>query len=174
MTPRFEPAAVTDAAAHALLTEYFEHRAQGFPAAQGSYSTTYPDPRDFVPPNGVFLLVLDEGGEGGGGGADGGRGAAVGCGGIRRLDAPAGIVRFEVKHLWMQPRTQGRGFGRALLGELERRAREWGATELVLDTNSSLRAADGLYRSSGFAEVEPYNDNPNATTWFAKPLGRVP
>jgi hypothetical protein len=32
----------------------------------------------------------------------------------------------------------------------------------VLDTNATLEAAQGLYRSSGYLEVAPYNDNPNA------------
>jgi GNAT superfamily N-acetyltransferase len=62
------------------------------------------------------------------------------------------------------------GLGKALLAELERRAREFGATEVVLDTNAALVEAGGLYRSAGYAEVEPYNDNPNATHWFRKEL----
>ena len=57
-----------------------------------------------------------------------------------------------------------------LLEELERRARAFGAAEVVLDTNASLEAAGGLYRSSGYAETEPYNDNQNATHWFIKQL----
>jgi ribosomal protein S18 acetylase RimI-like enzyme len=66
--------------------------------------------------------------------------------------------------------VRGLGLGRALLAELQRRARGLGAQRLVLDTNDSLTAAAGLYRSSGFDEIEPYNDNPNATRWFAKTL----
>jgi hypothetical protein len=45
-----------------------------------------------------------------------------------------------------------------------------GATEIVLDTNERLEAAQSLYRSSGYVDVEPYNDNPNATHWFRKDL----
>jgi hypothetical protein len=40
----------------------------------------------------------------------------------------------------------------------------------VLDTNERLEAAQSLYRSSGYIDVEPYNDNPNATHWFRKVL----
>jgi GNAT superfamily N-acetyltransferase len=148
----YRTASVTDAAAHALLTEYFTFRAQTFPTATG-YRTTFPDPDEFVEPRGVFLVVeLD--------------GADVGCGGIRSL----GGGRFEVKHLWLRPEMQGRGLGRELLAELEHRARALGATELVLDTNASLEAAGGLYRSSGYTDIEPYNENPNATNWYSKPL----
>jgi len=151
----------TDAAAHALLTEYFTSRELGFTG--GTYTTTFPDPDRFVPPRGVFLVVEGE--------DLAGEPADVGCGGIRRIDDGAdGAVRHEVKHLWLQPHTRGLGYGRALLAELERRAREFGATELVLDTNNSLEAAGGLYRSAGFVNVEPYNDNPNATDWYAKSL----
>ena len=154
----------TDAAAHALLSEYFTSRELGFTG--GTYTTTFPDPDRFVPPAGVFLVVEGE--------DLAGEPADVGCGGIRRIDDGAdGAIRYEVKHLWLQPHTRGLGYGRALLAELERRAREFGATELVLDTNASLEAAGGLYRSAGFVNVEPYNDNPNATDWYAKRLSPV-
>lgn len=150
--PTFEETPVTDATAHALLTEYFAFRAATFPSPAG-YVTTFPDPDQFVPPRGVFLVVRE--------GA-----AEVGCGGIRSL----GDSRFEVKHLWVRPEAQGRGLGRALLAELQRRAIGFGATELVLDTNGSLEAAGALYRSSGYVEIDPYNDNPNATHWYGKTL----
>jgi len=61
-----------------------------------------------------------------------------------------------------------RRLGAGGLQILERRAAELGATEIVLDTNERLEAAQSLYRSSGYVEVEPYNDNPNATHWFRK------
>lgn len=97
--------------------------------------------------------------------------AYVGCGGIRRVaDSPAGAVRYEVKHLFLQPHTRGRRWGRALLAELELRARELGADELVLDTNASLEAAGALYRKAGYVDIPPYNDNPNATNWYLKRL----
>ena len=139
--------------AHALLEEYFAYREQTFPSASG-YVTTFPLPHDFTTPNGLFLIV----------GLDG---RAVGCGGIRSL----GHGRFEVKHLWIQPAARGRGLGRALLAELERRAIDIGATDLVLDTNSSLAAAGALYTSTGYRDIEAYNDNPNATNWYAKSVG---
>ncbi|MEJ1231203.1 MAG: hypothetical protein WDM88_12040 [Galbitalea sp.] len=41
----------------------------------------------------------------------------------------------------------------------------------MLDTNASLTAAGSLYRSSGYAAIPPYNENPNATHWFAKRVG---
>ena len=158
----FRETSTTDDAAVALFTEYFGSRELSFPSSMGSYRTTLPDPEAFEPPRGVFVVVE---------GTDlAGEPADVGCGGIRHIEGGEGS-RFELKHLWLQPHVRGRGFGRLLLSELERRAIELGATELVLDTNASLEAAGGLYRSSGFEEIQPYNDNPNATTWFGKAVG---
>ncbi len=148
----FRESTVDEPAAHRLLSEYFESRELGF--IGGQYRRVFPSSQTFAGPGGAFLIVESDG-------------ADVGCGGLRTI-APG---RLEVKHLWLEPHTRGRGLGRALLAELERRARELGATELVLDTNASLEAAARLYRSGGFRDVEPYNDNPNATNWYAKTLG---
>lgn len=145
-------------AAVAMLGDYFGSRALTFPSGKGSYATKFPARADFDPPAGVFLVVEGEN--------LAGEPADVGCGGIRRI-AP-GV--YEVKHLWLQPSTQGKGFGHLLLEELERRAELFGATELVLDTNDSLLAAGALYKKHGYVETEPYNDNPNATTWYRKVL----
>ena len=37
-----------------------------------------------------------------------------------------------------------------------------------LETNGALTEAIALYRSSGYEEVEPFNDEPYAHHWFAK------
>ena len=151
----FRPASPVDPESVAILTDYFTLRAAEFP--DGTYSPIFPGADAFRAPDGVFLLA----------GPDGG---AVGCGGIRRLaDGEAGI-RFEVKHLFLRPETRGQGWGRVILEELERRAREWDAAELVLDTHHTLEAAGALYARSGFESIPRYNDNPNATRWYRKAL----
>ena len=38
------------------------------------------------------------------------------------------------------------------------------------DPNASLTTAIALYRSAGWVDVPAYNDNPEATNWFAKDL----
>ncbi|GAB3807860.1 hypothetical protein GCM10028798_33070 [Humibacter antri] len=143
-----------------LLEKYFAERAETFPQTQGSYSVKLPDPEHFVPPAGDFVVTTIDG-------------EPAGCGGVRRIadvrdGSGARLACFEVKHLWLAPSARGKGAGRALLTELERRAIEFGARRLVLDTNESLEAAGNLYRTSGYTTVEPYNDNPNATHWYAK------
>jgi ribosomal protein S18 acetylase RimI-like enzyme len=73
--------------------------------------------------------------------------------------------------MWVDPRARGLGVGRRLLAELERHARESGVTTLRLETNRALQEAIGLYRAAGFTEVAPFNDEPHAHHWFAKPVG---
>jgi ribosomal protein S18 acetylase RimI-like enzyme len=155
----FRETSVDEPAAHALIAEYFDMRAETFPMDLGDYHAAFPKAESFTPPAGVFLVAIENGED-------------VGCGGIKAIAGPELVEgrRYEVKHLWIQPRMQGRHLGRALLDELENRAREFGATEVVLDTNASLTAAGNLYRSGGYAEIEPYNNNPNATHWFRKNL----
>ena len=147
----FAPEPVDSPRAVELLTEYFEYRADSFPIA-GGYRPTFPTTDAFTPPRGVFVVAYDEN--------------PIGCGGIRHLSGN----RWEVKHLWMRPTARGKGLGRAMLTDLEERAITFGATELVLDTNSSLEAAGNLYRSAGFVSIEPYTNNPNATDWYLKRL----
>lgn len=154
--PTFREENVDQPAAKRLLTEYFESRELGF--VGGDYHRVFPTAATFSAPDGIFLVVEWEG-------------ADVGCGGLRTIDpGPTGAKRMEVKHLWLEPQTRGQGLGRALLAELERHAVARGATEVVLDTNASLEAAAGLYRSTGYVGIEPYNDNPNATNWYLKKL----
>jgi ribosomal protein S18 acetylase RimI-like enzyme len=156
VTLRESPVDAPDA--HALLTAYFTSREIGFAHQSVVYTAKFPDPALFEPPAGVFVIVDDD------------EGSPVGCGGIRLIpDGPLGR-RYEVKHLYLAPETRGRGWGRLLLEDLERRAIAFGAQELVLDTHHSLEAAGGLYSTSGFVEIEPYNDNPNASRWYAKRL----
>ncbi len=150
----FSPTPVDDPVAAELLDEYFTSRELGFTSHPGGYRIVHPDPAAFTPPAGVFLVVRSD------------DGAVVGCGGVRLLSPERG----EIKHLWMRPAARGTGAGRALLADLEEQAAHLGATEVVLDTNESLEAAQHIYRTSGYSEVEPYNDNANATHWFRKVL----
>ena len=39
-----------------------------------------------------------------------------------------------------------------------------------LETNATLIEAITMYRSAGYAEVPPFNDESFADHWFAKPL----
>ena len=89
------------------------------------------------------------------------RGEPIGCGAIK-LDSG------YIKRMWISPAARGLGLGRRMLHELERRAR---TPTVRLETNASLTEAVRLYRSAGYVEVAPFNEEPYAHHWFEKRLG---
>ena len=72
--------------------------------------------------------------------------------------------------MWVSDRVRGQGLGRRMLAELEARSRALGHHTVRLDTNSNLPEAVAMYRSTGYVEIERYNDNPYPDHWFEKPL----
>lgn len=162
VTVRIVPADVPEV--DELLERYLDERAATFPSAQGSYRRTRTPAAEFTPPNGVFVV------------AEGDSGTAVGCGGVRRIadtttDDGRADVRYEVKHVFVDPAGRGRRVASAVMDVLEATAADLGATSIVLDTNDSLVAAGRMYVARGYERIAPYNDNPNATAWFRKPVG---
>ena len=94
------------------------------------------------------------------------RGEPVGCGAVKHHPAEVS----DIKRMWIAESARGLGLGRRLLDHLEGLAREHGSKEARLETGDVLAEAIALYRSAGYAEVEPFNDEPFADRWFAKPL----
>jgi DNA-binding MarR family transcriptional regulator len=94
------------------------------------------------------------------------RGEAVGCGAVKHH----GGAVSDIKRMWVSESVRGLGIGRRLLAELEARAGRAGARVARLDTNRALTEAIGLYRSSGYVEVAPFNAEPFAHHWFEKRL----
>jgi ribosomal protein S18 acetylase RimI-like enzyme len=72
--------------------------------------------------------------------------------------------------MWVDPTARGLGVGRRLLADLEARAQESGPRVVRLETNASLTEAIALYRSSGYREVDAFNDERYADHWFEKRL----
>jgi len=94
------------------------------------------------------------------------RGEPIGCGALKlHADAPT-----EIKRMWVAGSARGLGLGRRLLTELEAYAAEHGARVVRLETNRTLSEAISLYRSSGYAEVDRFNDEAYAHHWFEKML----
>jgi DNA-binding MarR family transcriptional regulator len=118
-----------------------------------SWSSIAPTLGELRPPRGLFLVATL-------------RGEPIGCGGLK---LPRGRPA-EVKRMWVAERARGLGLGRRLLGELERRAAAAGCDTIRLETNRALTEAISLYRSSGYEEIAPFNDEPYAHHWFAKAL----
>jgi DNA-binding MarR family transcriptional regulator/GNAT superfamily N-acetyltransferase len=94
----------------------------------------------------------------------------VGCGALKlHDDRPA-----EIKRMWVAASARGLGLGRRLLDELEAYAAAHGRAAVRLDTNAALTEAIALYRSAGYREVPPHNDEPYADHWFEKRLSALP
>ena len=107
-----------------------------------------------TPPAGLFLVATLHG-------------EPVGCGGIK---FPAGAPAY-IKRMWVCPAVRGLGVGRRLLAELEGGAAARRLPAIQLETNRALPEAIALYRSAGYREVPPFNDEPYAHHWFEKSLG---
>jgi ribosomal protein S18 acetylase RimI-like enzyme len=110
-------------------------------------------PGKYAPPAGELLLARDASGR------------AVGCVGLRPLDAPGCC---EMKRLYVCPDARGSGLGRGLVDALIEAAERIGYREMRLDTLPSMAEARGLYRNSGFEVIAPYYDTPIAGTLFMR------
>jgi DNA-binding MarR family transcriptional regulator/GNAT superfamily N-acetyltransferase len=93
-------------------------------------------------------------------------GEPVGCGALIFYPDAVGLV----KRMWVAPSVRGLGLGRRLLFELEDRGRANGVRLMRLETKDELGEAVHMYRSSGYLEVDPFNDEPYADHWFEKSL----
>jgi GNAT superfamily N-acetyltransferase len=90
---------------------------------------------------GIFLVARREG-------------TPIGCGALRRLDDATG----ELKRMYVAPEARRGGVGRAVLLELERRARSLGLRRLVLETGDLQHEAIGLYLGAGFARIPRFGE----------------
>lgn len=112
-----------------------------------------PDLSQMKPPNGTFIIARLEN-------------VPVGCVGVK---GNGGKIA-EIKRMWIKPTARGLGLSRRLMTFAEDAARSIGIETLRLDTNSALFEAVGLYRSMGWVEIEPFNDDPDPDTFFEKSL----
>jgi GNAT superfamily N-acetyltransferase len=135
------------------LREYFAELDRRFDTGFDPAATLPLDADEMRPPAGVFLVAT-------------GAGGPVGCGALKfHGDEPT-----ELKRMWISPAVRGQGVGRRLLEELERRAAEHGSHAIQLETNKALIEAIAMYRSSGYREVDAFNDEPYGDHWFEKRL----
>lgn len=135
------------------LEQYYGELARRFDDGFDPATSSLPDPGEMAPPTGLFLIARL-------------RGEPIGCGGL--ILPTAGPA--EIKRMWVAPEARGVGLGRRLLSELERLARESGASAARLDTNRNLTEAIAMYRSSGYEEIPDFNGEPYAHHWFEKRL----
>src|SRR3954447_6838113 len=122
---------------------------RGFDPTRGATA----EPHEVRPPHGAFVVVYL-------------RGHAIGCGAAKHH--PGHVT--DIKRMWLAEATRRLGVGRRLLHHLEELAREHGSSEAHIETSDVLPEAIALYRSEGYVEVPPFNDEPFADRWFTKAL----
>ncbi|HUB90824.1 MAG TPA: helix-turn-helix domain-containing GNAT family N-acetyltransferase [Dyella sp.] len=94
----------------------------------------------------------------------------VGCVALRKLAAMPRAS--ECKRLYVKPAARGRHVADRLLDAQETFARSQDIEWIYLDSYDDLKAAIALYERRGYARCERYNDNPQATLFMRKYLGK--
>jgi DNA-binding MarR family transcriptional regulator/GNAT superfamily N-acetyltransferase len=135
------------------MAEYEAELDRRFSAGWDPARSISAEAHELRPPAGVVLIAFL-------------RSAPVGCGALKFHEGEP----TEIKRMWVDPSARGLGVGRRLLAELEARAATHGNGIARIETNGSLTEAIALYRSSGYVEVPPFNDEPYAHHWFEKRL----
>lgn len=146
--------APTGEASRALFDEYMalvrERLGDAFNPSEDIFATE----AAFDGPGTAWLVLYDEG-------------VPVACGGVRPLGA--GVA--EIKRMFVTSAARGRGHGRALLAELERRARDAGYDRVRLYTTEVLHEARALYADAGYHRIEmPNVDDRAEDIWLEKRL----
>lgn len=137
--------------AHELLNEYYE-------AIAVMHRDTQDDIERFLSDRsaGMWIAYVNR--------------APAGCVVLRPLASIAAAM--ECKRLYVRPDFRGHGLAEALLdameGEASARAMDW----IYLDSNDTLKAALRLYEKRHYQPCERYNDNPQATVFMRKAVGK--
>ncbi|WP_454621758.1 GNAT family N-acetyltransferase [Bradyrhizobium cenepequi] len=135
------------------LGEYYAELARRFANGFDVSLSRDPEAVDMIRPRGAFLVAISDG-------------LPIGCVGLKG----GGGEIAEIKRLWVAPSARGLGLARRLMKAAEDIARELSVKILRLDTNSALPEAQQLYHSSGWNEIERFNDDPYPDTFFEKHL----
>jgi DNA-binding MarR family transcriptional regulator len=133
------------------LREYVAELDRRFPAGFDPARSISAAAGELRPPRGMLVVASLQG-------------EPIGCGALKfHPGAPT-----EIKRMWVAASARGLGVGRRLLAELEARATQSASPIVRLETNETLTEAIAMYRSAGYTEVAPFNDEPYAHHWFEK------
>jgi len=138
------------------LREYFSELNQRFDTGFDPARSISALDEEMRPPAGLFLVATLHG-------------DPIGSGALKLH----GRKPVELKRMWVAESARGLGVGRRLLTELENQAAQRGVRTIRLETNKTLAEAISLYRSTGYVEVAPFNDEPYAHHWFEKQIGSI-
>ncbi len=165
---RFTPRDPREPDARRCLRAYFDELGRRFEDGFDPELSIPADDDELVPPAGLLVVATLHG-------------EPVGCGALKFDDAatpeasassgglaPTNQMTAQIKRMWVSSSVRGIGLGRRLLADLEARAAAAGARRLRLETNRALEEAIAMYRSAGYQEVAPFNDERYAHHWFEK------
>jgi DNA-binding MarR family transcriptional regulator/GNAT superfamily N-acetyltransferase len=135
------------------MGEYFAELDRRFDTGFDPSTSISADDDELRPPAGLLLIATLQS-------------QPIGCGALKfHYTEPT-----ELKRMWVAQSARGLGIGRRILADLEAEAVRHGSRVVRLETNKSLTEAIALYRSSGYVEVDAFNDEPYAHHWFEKRL----
>ena len=140
-------------AARYCLGEYYSELSRRFKGGFEVALSRDPDATDMMSPRGAFFVAMSDG-------------LPLGCVGLKGT----GSELAEIKRLWVAPSARGLGVGRRLMDAAENAARHLSVRIVRLDTNSALGEALQLYRSTGWNEIDRFNDDPYPDLFFEKQL----
>lgn len=101
-------------------------------------------PGEYAEPKGSIFVVEES------------KSVFVGCIALR----PYSNGVAEIKRLYIQPSSQGRGYGILLLERALDMAKAAGYKKVILDTLPTMERARNLYRVFGFTQIGAYYNNP--------------
>ena len=140
-------------AARYCLREYYSELSRRFKGGFDVSLSRDPDAAAMISPRGAFFVATSDG-------------LPLGCVGLKGT----GSDLAEIKRLWVAPSARGLGLGRRLMEAAESAAQQQAVKILRLDTNSALAEALQLYRSTGWTEIDRFNDDPYPDLFFEKHL----
>ena len=136
IVPATELPALADA--RALIRAHISaHSSAHDPASTAALVAALPAP--YEPPAGGLWVAYEYG-------------TPLGCVALHAIGPNTG----EIKRMYVEPEHRGRGVARALLERVIEEARRRNYDTLRLGTLSTMHAAQTLYTSAGFREIEPY------------------
>ena len=105
-----------------------------------------------------FIVALDE------------RDNVVGCGSLIQIEPRVG----QIRRMWVNPVLRGHGIGRRLLSALEGAGAVSGYEFIRLEVYEALTEALLLFETSGYVQVDPWEQSPPDLKAYQKQLIAAP
>ena len=95
-------------------------------------------------------------------------GRPVGCAGLKKYSQ----TQAEIKRVWVQPDARGQHIASRMMDLVERKAKEQGFEQVILQTRLLMKEAVGMYLRRGYKLTENYPpyDKLEGAVCYAKDL----